>query len=263
MKNLPAPLWTAPLPLNTEKSLRTILSAYKDTPIFFRADDIGGKTDPLFHPLMELFLTHRIPLCLAVVPTWIDSATWSHYQQYQPQSSQWCWHQHGYSHTNHEQAGKKAEFGRSRTKNEVKQDIVNGKNKLANLLGEAFHPAFTPPWNRCSSHTLETLAEQRFYAVSRSKKAAPLPPAELPDIQINIDLHTRKEQDAATSWEALYAEINQAADSGIMGIMLHHQLMNRQGFAFLDLLLGLVQEYHLPACTFQDMSNEIRSSFFH
>lgn len=257
MKNPPAPLWTAPLPLDTESSLRTILSAYKDTPIFFRADDIGGKTDPLFHPLMELFLTHRIPLCLAVVPTWIDTTTWSRYQRYQPQSTQWCWHQHGYSHTNHEQAGKKAEFGLARTKDEVKQDIANGKKKLANLLGDAFKPVFTPPWNRCSSQTLETLMEQGFYAVSRSKKATPPPPAELPDIQINIDLHTRKEQDAATSWKALYAELSQAAASGLMGVMLHHQLMNQLGFSFLDLLLRLVQEYQLPTCTFQEISKKI------
>ena len=254
MKNSPAPLWKASLPLDTEKRLRTILSAHKNTPIFFRADDIGGKTDPLFTVLMELFITHRIPLCLAVVPNWIDSATWTKYQKYQPQSTQWCWHQHGYSHTNHEHTGKKAEFGLTRSKGEVKQDIVNGKNKLTSLLGEAFRPVFTPPWNRCSSHTLQILEEQGFYAVSRSRQATPLSPEQLPDIQINIDLHTRKEQDTATSWKALYHELGQAADSGLMGFMLHHQLMNQHGLAFLDLLLRLVREYQLPACTFEEIS---------
>lgn len=257
MKNPLAPLWTTPLPVDTERHLRSILSAYKDTPIFFRADDIGGETDPLFDPLMELFRSHRIPLCLAVVPTWIDTATWSKYEKYQPLSDQWCWHQHGYSHTNHEHTGKKAEFGSARSKDEVKQDIVDGKNKLANLLGDAFTPIFTPPWNRCSLHTLETLAEQGFYAVSRSRKATPLPPENLPDIQINIDLHTRKEKNAATSWDALYAELSQAAESGLMGVMLHHELMNQQGFAFLDLLLTLIREYKLPSCTFQEISKGI------
>lgn len=254
MKNPPASLWTAPLPLDTEKKLRAIVSAYRNTPIFFRADDIGGKKDSLFDPLMELFVVHRIPLCLAVVPTWIDTAIWAKYEKYQPQSTQWCWHQHGYSHTNHEHTGKKAEFGLTRSENDIKQDIVNGKNKLASLLGDAFTPVFTPPWNRCSSQTLQTLSEQSFCAVSRSWQATPLPPEDLPDIQINIDLHTRKEQDAAISWKALYTELRQAADAGLMGIMLHHQLMNQHGFVFLDLLLRLVQEYQLPAFTFQEIS---------
>ena len=62
-------------------------------------------------------------------------------------------------------------------------------------------------------------------------------PAGLMDIQVNVDLHTRKERTAAQAWNGFYSELEQAVVSGFCGIMIHHQRMNRNALLFLDDLL--------------------------
>ena len=56
-------------------------------------------------------------------------------------------HQHGYDHTNHETEGKKQEFGPARPADAHRRDIQTGRDRLRDLLGDAFDPIFTPPWN--------------------------------------------------------------------------------------------------------------------
>lgn len=251
--NSNATLYQQQIPAEAEQRLRSILSSFSDIPVFFRADDIGSDQDPNFAPLMGLFIKHRAPLCLAVVPTWISPKTWESYANFEPASSQWCWHQHGYSHTNHQSKGKKAEFGDERTPKAIDSDIRAGQHLLNTVLGSSFTPVFTPPWNRCSEATLESLKDCEFKAISRSSGAAPDAGDDLPDIFINIDLHTRKEATPEQAWENLLTEIVQAAESGRMGVMIHHKIMNHHAFVFLDLLLALFQEYKLPQLTFTDI----------
>lgn len=251
--NTHATLYQQPIPAGVEQRLRATFSSFSHIPVFFRADDIGSDQDPNFAPLMELFQKHHAPLCLAVVPTWLKPKTWESYASFQPASSQWCWHQHGYSHTNHQSKGKKAEFGDERTPQSITSDISKGQQLLRTVLGPSFTPVFTPPWNRCSPATLESLSAYGFKAISRSSGATPDPGDGLPDIFINIDLHTRKEATPAQAWENLLTEIEQAAISGRMGVMIHHQIMNHHAFVFLDLLLALFREYKLPQLTFTDI----------
>ncbi len=248
-----APLWHEPIPGQTEKKLRNILSCHRDISVFFRADDIGAAGDKKIDSLLELFLQHQVPLCLAVVPTWINKETWDSYKKFQRESSLWCWHQHGYSHTNHEKEGKKAEFGKSRTTAEIKTELEQGKKRLKSLLGPNFTPVFTPPWNRCSKTTLDLLSKLEFSATSRSSDPRKEMIEHLPEISINIDLHTRKEPDQKTAWNRLYKEIEKAASQGMLGFMLHHLLMNEQAYLFLDLLLRLLKEYQLPCITFREL----------
>lgn len=248
-----APLWDSPLPSNTEKRLREIFSGCGEITVFFRADDIGLPEDSAFRHLMELFLTHHMPLCPAVVPTWIDENIRQSYSSFQPSSTLWCWHQHGYSHSNHQLQGKKAEFGDARSQEAVFSDLAAGKQKLTSILGDDFFAVFTPPWNRCSTATLESLRELGFKAVSRSIGATPEAPSPLAEYPINVDLHTRKEGDAEKSWDALYKEMEQAAHQGRMGVMLHHLLMNRESFLFLEMMLRILKEYKVPCLTFREL----------
>ena len=62
-------------------------------------------------------------------------------------------HQHGLAHVNHEPDGRKFEFGPSRTHEEQRADIEAGRRLLAERLGDAVEPIFTPPWNRCTRDT--------------------------------------------------------------------------------------------------------------
>ena len=235
-----------------EKGLRDA-SGKNRIKLFFRADDIGVPSNH-FAILLELFGRHRIPLCLAVVPTWLTRARWTAFSALcDPEDELWCWHQHGFSHRNHEVSGKKCEFGPHRAADQVRYDIERGRDRLAHLMGRSFSPYFTPPWNRCSQTALETTEELGFLAVSRSRGAHP-DSLTLPDFFINVDLHTRKEPDPQTSLQALGREFELAVRSGRLGIMLHHQRMNRSAFTFLSDLLTLITNHpHLEPVTFRSL----------
>lgn len=222
-------------------------------PLFFRADDIGIPSNN-FDIMIDLFLKHEVPLCLATVPSWLSVKRLEALQKKTGKNnSLFYWHQHGWLHKNYEQRGKKHEFGPSREKSIVKDNLLNGKLRLQTVLQEEFNAFFTPPWNRCTQETLECLTELDFKGLSRSKGAKPESPANLPDIQINIDLHTRKEPEPETALEKLEQEFHQAIDSDRLGIMLHHQRMNKHAFQLLEtLLLHIKQCKQFQLTTFKD-----------
>ena len=225
----------------------------RPVPVLFRADDIGVISEN-FLRLLALFQNRSIPLCLAVVPAWITGPRWSAIRQYADTSSAlWCWHQHGWIHANHEESGKKCEFGSSRTAADVEYDLVRGKKRLQRLLGRDFSPYFTPPWNRCSEVTAEILQKLGFQAISRSRgeqrHAEPLP-----DFYVNVDLHTRKETRAGDGLDKLCSELEQAVGERYLAIMIHHQRMNDCAFAVLDALLAIAAEHaKLTPCSFKEM----------
>ncbi len=209
--------------------------------VFFRADDIGIPSRR-FQQLIECFQKHNLPLCLATVPVWLTEQRLKELQLLTGvNNSQWYWHQHGQVHRNFEKTGKKQEFGPARTKHEIQASLVKGKERLEQILDTDFQPVFTPPWNRCSIDTLHSLADLGFAAVSRSKGARPETIPNLPDYQVNVDLHTRKETEPSLALINFLAEIKQGLASGLCGIMIHHQRMNALALEMLDILLGLIR----------------------
>ena len=207
--------------------------------VFFRADDVAVPGNR-FARLLELFTTYEAPLSLAVVPAWLTRLRWQHIKELDKKiPSILCWHQHGWRHINHEINEKKQEFGSVRPTSLVREDLVRGRSRLEDLMGEAYYPVFTPPWNRCSLDTLVLLKELGYHAVSRHLGSRPLPPDGLPDFPVNVDLHTRKETNPAEGWERLFAELGKAVYSGFCGIMIHHQRMNNMSFNFIEMLLQI------------------------
>ena len=238
-----SPLWLSPpkdLLLRIETCIDTVRDerGSRESVVFFRADDVAvpGKT---FTRLMELFLRRRTPLSLAVVPAWLSGLRWRHLRRFaRERSSQWCWHQHGWRHVNHEPTGKKQEFGPNRTGSQIKRDLVLGRRRLEAIMGEDFYPVFTPPWNRCGLSTLILLKELGYHAVSWTDGIKPAPPDQLPDFRVNVDLHTRREKRPAAGWDGLFEDLKKALINGMCGIMIHHQRMNEVAFEFLEVLLG-------------------------
>ena len=223
--------------------------------LFFRADDVAvpGKQ---FSRMMDLFSTYGVPLSLAVVPAMLTRRRGQYLKGFEKKTpSGWCWHQHGWRHVNHETEGKKQEFGGGRVISEIKRDLVRGKNRLEQLMGDRFYPVFTPPWNRCSSATLKLLQELGYAAVSRSRGSKTPSPPGLPDYYVNVDLHTRKEKSPAAGWEKLFEELQQAIASSYCGIMIHHQMMNAAAFDFIEILLKtLVKNHKLQPLHFRDLA---------
>ncbi|MBW2328044.1 MAG: polysaccharide deacetylase family protein [Deltaproteobacteria bacterium] len=250
-------LWQTKLPGNLDQRLQDLFEAAEKTPrpvrIFFRADDIG-RIENNFILLMQLFADFDMPLCLALVPQWLSADNWQQIRSLVKKEDLFCWHQHGFNHINHEAVGKKCEFGESRSIEAIRKNILVGKLKLEQLLADSFLPVFTPPWNRCSKATMQVLQELNFPALSRSINVQPPPPAGLMDLAINIDLHTRKENDPEQGMDNLLAECKTALESGCMGFMLHHQRMNATAFLFLEHLLGAINaESLLVPCTFREL----------
>jgi hypothetical protein len=219
------------------------LTAADSVLVYFRADDIGVP-GAKFSRMMELFSNYRIPLSLAVVPAWLTAQRWNALRgSGQRFSSLWCWHQHGWRHINHEYKGRKQEFGPERLQADIKGDLLKGKCRLENIMGDNFYPVFTPPWNRCNLQTLELVKDCGFFAVSRNCGALPPAPHALPDFCVDVDLHTRKVIDPATEWSRLFAELTEYLSSGRCGIMIHHRQMNRAAFDFLEILLKIFKRH--------------------
>lgn len=205
--------------------------------VFLRADDIGVPSQALGR-LLSIFRMQQAPLALAVVPAWLTKPRWQFMQRLGAGNEpHWCWHQHGWRHVNHERQGKKQEFGPARTAALLAADLMRGQKRLETLMGSRFTPIFTPPWNRCSRETLALLKARGYLAVSRAAGALTARPADLPDIPINVDLHTRRESDAKSALKGLAAELRHASAMGTCGIMIHHRRMNATAFEFLELMI--------------------------
>ncbi len=219
--------------------------------VFFRADDIGypGRQ---FTDMVNVFKKHETPLSLAVVPAWVnEKRIETILNDIGPDLNLWCLHQHGYRHINCEKEGKKFEFGPSREKSKISEELTRGQQKLSKLLGDNFCPFFTPPWNRCTSESMHCLADLGFVAISRSINVSPCPLDNLPDLPINIDLHTVKEKNPAQGIKILQGQIEDAVKSDYAGFMLHHQRMNKTSLLFLDYLLGKIN--HTPKLKVKDI----------
>jgi len=209
--------------------------------IFFRADDIAIPSTPC-RKMLQIFAEHDTPLGLAVVPAWSTESHVESLLSVAPNKNHlWCWHQHGWSHVNHTNQGRKCEFGNDRPRQECADELRRGYETLTSLFGNSFSPLFTPPWNRISDSSIQILQTIGCKAISR---AASAPHQDiLPDIPVNVDLHTRNELTAASGWNGLLAELRTGIASGRCGVMLHHDRMNNAAEDFLQRLLIILQSY--------------------
>ena len=155
--------------------------------LFFRDDDCGWSDDRLLL-LLDIFADFGFPVDLAAIPAALNSAfaqKLSRRMAAHPERLRI--HQHGYTHVNHEPAGKKCEFGPARNYLSQRSDIESGQRRLADLFGAAPDPIFTPPWNRCTTVTARCLAELGFQVLSRDSHAEALEIPGLFEMPIAVD----------------------------------------------------------------------------
>ena len=220
--------------------LRSVLdSSDRPARFFFRDDDAGWNDDAL-GALLDVFELHELPVDVAAIPTATTGRTADLLTSRRDTGrNDISVHQHGFAHVNHEQEGRKCEFGVSRSPEQQSDDIARGRDALTALVGDL--PAiFTPPWNRCAPWTAQVLRDLGFTVLSRDLSAGRAGVPGLVELPVTVDWFAKQKLvpvDRAARGQLL-AEA--AAGLGTVGVMLHHAVMSDQDRSDVDSLLALV-----------------------
>jgi peptidoglycan/xylan/chitin deacetylase (PgdA/CDA1 family) len=223
-------------------------SAAKPVNFFFRDDDAGWNNAELL-VLLDLFESHEVPLDVAVIPRSINQATLNLILPRLKRSPHLlAAHQHGYEHVNHEQTGRKCEFGNARSLDQQQTDIRAGKFLFEQAFGGPSVSIFTPPWNRCTETTAHCLREAGFQVLSRDLTATPLLAPGLRELPISIDWFAKHKGNRVTFQELGTQTANAIRTQPQVGIMLHHAVMDQSEFQQLDNLLSLLTTHPKVSC---------------
>ena len=215
---------------------------------FFRDDDVGWANDE-FRTLLAGFRQHSVPLDIAAIPNALTAELADELCTLHAEAPAALGvHQHGFAHANHEDSGRKCEFGSSRSHQDQYTDIQFGKMKLEEMLGSAFDPIFTPPWNRCTAITGECLRDLGFRVLSRDATAPSLALSGLKELPISIDWFAKK-NGQRLSFQSLGTLIAMTMKQRQpIGIMLHHELMHAAERELLGELLLLLSTHRQAHC---------------
>ena len=209
--------------------------------VFFRDDDAGWEDAKLFK-LIELFKSYKMPLDLAAIPYEMNENLARRIRlEINENPRLLAVHQHGFSHKNHEEVGRKCEFGISRKHKEQFIDIATGKRMLESYFGGNLTKIFTPPWNRCTDDTAKVLRELGFTILSRESGAKPFNLNGLTEISVTFDWFAKRKKVAFSRKEIGEMLAKQISVNETVGIMLHHGVMEEKDFVFLGELLALLR----------------------
>lgn len=219
-------------------SLGQMESAGRSVKVFVRDDDVD-EDEASLRQLLNLFLELEIPINLEIIPGLLTDAaiaTLINYRQLRPDLFEL--NQHGWLHVNHETEGRKCEFGASRNYEQQLADIQRGQEVLRNAFGEAFSPVFTPPWNRCTEEAHRAMDQLGFTAISKLLGKQPLTGYGFRELSVTLDIFRWKDGATLKPAEEIIEELtSQLRELDMVGIMLHHKVMDDRAFEFVRLLL--------------------------
>jgi peptidoglycan/xylan/chitin deacetylase (PgdA/CDA1 family) len=222
---------------------KTLDEAHGSIDFFFRDDDAGWEDARLFQ-LLDVFADYNVPIDVAVIPKSISRQTATCLRKRMEESpNQVSVHQHGYAHVNHEQTGRKCEFGDSRSSELQHADIAAGKALLADLLGPITDAMFTPPWNRCTASTARGLLQEGFTLLSRDITAARLDTPGLAELPVSIDWFGHRKNVRLSPNEIGESLSKAVATQAPVGVMLHHALVDDEERQRIGELLELLSSH--------------------
>jgi predicted deacetylase len=233
--------WLDPLRKKLDEAPRSVS-------FFFRDDDAGWEDARLFE-LLDVFVDYNVPIDLAVIPKSISRKTVGYLRTLVEDGPEHISiHQHGYAHVNHEQTGRKCEFGESRSGECQQADIAAGKELLSDLFGPTLDPIFTPPWNRCTASTAACLQHEGFTVLSRDVTATPLNHPRLMELPVSIDWFRRRKNVRLTPNELGESLSEAASAEAPVGVMLHHALVDEEERERIGELLELLSSHSQAHC---------------
>ncbi len=222
-----------------KSSLDELQSQRQTVDLFFRDDDVDDDEASL-RILLDFFIRREVPVNLEIIPGCLTDPAIALIRRHQDSRPDlFELNQHGWRHINHEREGRKCEFGPSRSFDEQAADIAAGKKILADAFGDAFSPVFTPPWNRCTTDTYRALDQLGFEALS--KKSGKDAPADYSfrELSVTLDLYHWKNGVKMKAPDEFVGElVSQMRELDIVGVMLHHKVMDVSAFELLESLLS-------------------------
>ncbi len=222
--------------------------------LLFRNDDLGWNPKA-FARLLTLFARHDQRLNAAAIPQALNDEVLKESIPYSYQAAPYLQIvTHGFSHQNHELEGKKAEYGSTREYADVKRELELGRLTLAERF-ENYYPCFVPPWNRMNNAFLPLLPECGYKILSREEEvAAKSAVAPIPEFNVSLDLHTRKDSLRSSAKEIFrYLARRNEEGADFVGVMLHHDKMTEEDFSTLDDLLKELTKRNISSCFFSDL----------
>ena len=209
---------------------------------FLRDDDAGWEDDKLCR-LLDLVTYFHVAIDVAAIPIAISSSLAVELRAFlTARTPLVSVHQHGFAHANHEPDGSSFEFGASRSHDQQRQDLADGREQLQNALGCALPPIFTPPWNRCTRETAECLVELGFQVLSRDVSAEPFGLSPLHELPVRLDWCGRRGAWAgAVRWGETIA--GTIASGQPVGVMLNHAVMTADDRHMLGDLLDVLADH--------------------
>jgi hypothetical protein len=226
--------------------VRATLAA-RATPVtvFVRDDDGGWDNDALF-ALLETTQCLGVPVDVAVIPDACDAVLASALGA--TDRALVRLHQHGRAHANHETNGRKCEFGPSRSPHEQHRDLIEGRARLRDLLGDRVDPIFTPPWNRCTAATSRYLVDLEYELLSRDLTAGRFADDRLHELPVSLDWTGRRGvKGGRDAWGRTIADGIRDARAPL-GLMLHHAVMTSDDRRLLSQLLEVLVPHDTVRC---------------
>jgi hypothetical protein len=217
--------------------------------LWWRDDDAVSDT-PALRRLIEIA---RVPVALAVIPAELQPslatclATQAH-------AARFAVLQHGFSHRNHEPAGrKKAELGEARPADLVLAELAEGQVILQRAFGNRLVPVLTPPWNRIASPVVERLPALGFRGLTTYlPRPARLAAADLLQANTHVDIiNWHRDRGFLGTEESLALLIGhlqarrhrRADDAEPTGILTHHLVHDTASWDFLARLQDWLSAY--------------------
>ena len=209
--------------------------------VFFRDDDAGWGNKRL-RALCERFIDFDVGVDIAVIPQALNTDTERVLIELWRRAPDLVrFHQHGNAHRNHQIDGRKCEFGADRSAHQQSVDIDQGSQRLRAALGELVDPIFTPPWNRCTQTTVDALRQNGIVVLSRISGSDALDTLSLVEVSVTLDW-CKKRRGVRESWESFCDNAgSQLASNDVIGVMLHHELMDDDELSHFTSFLGALR----------------------
>ena len=123
-------------------------------------------------------------------------------------------------------------------------DLVEGRDRLSEMLDDLPQPIFTPPWNHCLQTTGGCLLELGFRALSRDIYCDPLGLPALVELPVTVDWCYPVPGGARLAPVDLARMIAARIEADVpLGIVLHHDRMDGRDRNALGQLLELISSH--------------------